>query len=429
MSRPRVLFVDDEPRILDGLRRSLRGMRGEWEMSFVTSGAAALELIGEVPHDVVVSDMRMPGMNGAELLTHISRLHPEVARVVLSGHTEPESAIKVAVAGHRFLTKPADVEHVIEVIGELTTLAPGHGLRARRIAGAIRTLPTPVWHVDLFTEMLRGPDVELCGAVQAASHNVGLAAKLLQLSGSPFFSSRSRVGSIENVISAVGLPTIQALVNTGQLLWSSPVGGSPAQEYLGQALRHAVATAELVGSMASPGNRAHARAAALLQDVGRFVCLAGAGPDVDLAAPDCNGVPYREVGVELLRLWGLPVPIVTAVARRDTEHRPDATGLGVSAAVRAAHLLIQETESRDPSDGAHDAELATLLAHPQLAAGDGRWREAARDASEQAGRWPPSMIPGNPRRARSDPGPERLGTVVPNGVSGDGRGNGERERS
>ncbi len=79
----RILFVDDEPRILDGLRRMLRSKRKEWEMSFVGSGAEALSLLGEHAFDVVVSDMRMPGMDGAALLDHVKARHPEVVRIIL----------------------------------------------------------------------------------------------------------------------------------------------------------------------------------------------------------------------------------------------------------------------------------------------------------------------------------------------------------
>jgi CheY-like chemotaxis protein len=393
MRKPRVLFVDDEPRILDGLRRSLRGKRGEWEMSFVTSGAEALRALRDTPHDVVVSDMRMPGMDGAELLTHVSRRHPEVARVVLSGHTEPAAAIKVAVAGHRFLTKPSDPESVVTVIEQLLVLTSGtHPAQARRIAGGVRSLPTLPAHVDRLSALLRDPEVELSSAIRAASHDVGLTAKLLQLSNSAFFGARARGVSMDSVVNAVGLPTVQALFSAGQLLWSSTEWRPEAEGHLGIAWRHAVATACLVGSIASPANRPHAQAAALLQDVGRFVCLAGQqdddwGPALDPAATVCGGVPYRDVGVELLHLWGLPRPVVTAVAERDVPHRVAAAGLGVTGAVRAAHLLLQDTESRDPSVGSHADELALILAHPQLTAQPvDYWPGAAVEASERAGR-------------------------------------------
>jgi CheY-like chemotaxis protein len=399
VSRPRVLFVDDDGRILDGLRRSLRGKRTEWDMSFVDSGAAALDLLAATPHDVVVSDMRMPGMDGAELLTHVSRRHPEVARVVLSGHTEQAAAIKVAVAGHRFLTKPTDIDNVVGVITELTDgTADPQRREVRRRAGAVRSLPAPQPHIDRLTALVGPPAGELSTAVQAVSHSIGLTAKLLQLSTSPFFNTRSRVASLDSVVNALGLPTVQALIGTGQVLWCSPAWGPAVEAQLAGTIRHAVATCYLIDALASPGNRPYAQAAALLQDVGRLVWLAGAqatgaesagarntgAQDTGAEGSDAD---CRDVGVELLRLWGLPAPIVTAVAERDATHRPSSAGLGISAALRTAHLLIQRTESRDPHAGTHGDELAHLLSHPQLAAAPTDWGRAAEEAFTRAGQW------------------------------------------
>jgi hypothetical protein len=91
--------------------------------------------------------------------------------------------------------------------------------------------------------------------------------------------------------------------------------------------------------------------------------------------------------VELLHLWGLPEPVVKAVAERDLEHEPSSSGMGVATAVRAAHLLIQDTGSRDRSDGSHEEELAALLTHPQLVARDADWRNLADEASVRAEQW------------------------------------------
>jgi CheY-like chemotaxis protein len=72
----RILFVDDESRILEGLQRMLRPQRQHWEMAFASSGEAALKLLEERPFDVIVSDMRMPVMDGAALLTHVRDRFP-----------------------------------------------------------------------------------------------------------------------------------------------------------------------------------------------------------------------------------------------------------------------------------------------------------------------------------------------------------------
>ncbi len=71
-----VLFVDDEQAILDGLRNSLRKERKRWDMSFALGGQQALEAMKQTPADVVITDMRMPGMDGAELLRQIQRDFP-----------------------------------------------------------------------------------------------------------------------------------------------------------------------------------------------------------------------------------------------------------------------------------------------------------------------------------------------------------------
>jgi len=84
----RVLFVDDEQGILDGLRRMLRPLRHEWEMTFATGGEQGLAALAAHPFDVVVSDMRMPVMNGLEFLVHVRERYPAVVRIILSGYAE-----------------------------------------------------------------------------------------------------------------------------------------------------------------------------------------------------------------------------------------------------------------------------------------------------------------------------------------------------
>ena len=109
MSRKmRVLFVDDQPEILSGLRRMLLGLRNEWQMEFAESGEEALKLMDESPFDVVVSDMRMIGMDGAELLTETMVRHPSTVRIILSGQADHESVMRAVTPAHQYLSKPCD---------------------------------------------------------------------------------------------------------------------------------------------------------------------------------------------------------------------------------------------------------------------------------------------------------------------------------
>jgi len=77
-AKTRVLFVDDESLVLNGLQRMLRPLNSQWEMTFVDSGAKALEAMARAPYAVVVSDMRMPGMNGAQLFAEISKVPSQI---------------------------------------------------------------------------------------------------------------------------------------------------------------------------------------------------------------------------------------------------------------------------------------------------------------------------------------------------------------
>src|ERR1700690_3452566 len=116
MNRRRILFVDDEQNVLSGLRNLLRKQRDHWEMLFVTSGAAALAEMEQAPVDVIVSDMRMPGMDGGTLLGHVKERHPSTVRIVLSGYAEREAVSRVMSVAHQFLSKPAEADAVRAVI-------------------------------------------------------------------------------------------------------------------------------------------------------------------------------------------------------------------------------------------------------------------------------------------------------------------------
>ncbi len=108
--KKRILFVDDEPRILSGLRRMLRPMRHEWEMSFAGGGQEALDFLSREPFDVIVTDIRMPGMDGVELLKEVRKQHPKIVRIGLSGSADREAIIGAVGLTHQYLAKPCDAE-------------------------------------------------------------------------------------------------------------------------------------------------------------------------------------------------------------------------------------------------------------------------------------------------------------------------------
>jgi DNA-binding NarL/FixJ family response regulator len=112
----RVLFVDDEPNVLDGIRRQLRN---HLDIETAVGAAAGLEIVKtKGPFAVVISDMRMPDMNGARFLAKVNEISPPTIRMVLSGQSDLDSAVAAVNEGHifRFLMKPCDTDKLLDVI-------------------------------------------------------------------------------------------------------------------------------------------------------------------------------------------------------------------------------------------------------------------------------------------------------------------------
>lgn len=116
-----ILLVDDEVAILDGLRRQLRK---KFTVHTAMGGSEALELLEVEPVAVVVSDMRMPQMDGATFLSEVRRRHPNVVRILLTGQADTQAAITAVNHGqiYRFLTKPCPPEVLLEEIGSAVEL-------------------------------------------------------------------------------------------------------------------------------------------------------------------------------------------------------------------------------------------------------------------------------------------------------------------
>lgn len=113
----RLLIVDDEEAVLQALKRLFHR---HYDVVLVTSGAAAVELLQQEEFDLIISDMRMPGMSGAELLRHCFEQYPEMIRILLTGYSDLESAIKAVNEGniYRYISKPWDNDQLRNIVAE-----------------------------------------------------------------------------------------------------------------------------------------------------------------------------------------------------------------------------------------------------------------------------------------------------------------------
>ena len=143
-----VLFVDDEPKVLEGLRRMLRAYRREWTMEFCEGAEQAMAAMAREHFDVVVTDMRMPGMDGAELLTRVRDQYPDTVRIVLSGQSEQERILRAVGPAHQYLSKPCDPEFL------RLTITRASMLNKRLINPQLKTLAVSYTHLTLPTKRI-----------------------------------------------------------------------------------------------------------------------------------------------------------------------------------------------------------------------------------------------------------------------------------
>jgi CheY-like chemotaxis protein len=125
--RKRILFVDDEPAVLAGLQAAFRRDSERWDMVFAPGSDAAVAVLATGEFDAVVSDMRMPGMDGAGLLDHVRHTSPQTRRIMLSGSTDSQDAMRAAPAAEEVLTKPCTARAVRATLERLLTVAAATG--------------------------------------------------------------------------------------------------------------------------------------------------------------------------------------------------------------------------------------------------------------------------------------------------------------
>jgi DNA-binding NarL/FixJ family response regulator len=188
LSAIRVIFVDDEPRVLEGLKRMLRPKRNEWQMTFVGSAQAALEALRAEPCEVVVTDMRMPGMSGAELLEVVQREYPDTIRLILSGQAETESVMKALGVSHQFLSKPCDADILQGTIARAFALRDLAGNPAvKTLVARINKLPTLPATYQKLVECLKSPDADMDDVAQIIARDPSMSARLLKVVNSAYF--------------------------------------------------------------------------------------------------------------------------------------------------------------------------------------------------------------------------------------------------
>jgi putative nucleotidyltransferase with HDIG domain len=398
--RRTVLFVDDDPNILEGLKTRLHRQRRKWDMRFAGSGKEALELLEKEAVDVIVSDMRMPEMDGATLLTRVRELRPRVIRIVLSGQAEMDTALRAIAVAHQFLNKPCEpgmIENVIERACKLQALISEEVLM--KTVGRIDRLPSLPKTYSRLVSALANENVRVDDIAQILKQDMAICAKTLQMVNSAFFRLPRTISRLEEAVSYLGFSTIKQVVLSVEVFQGFKPAGNP--RFSLEAMQtHSLGVGSLAATLFDePKKKEDAFVAGLLHDIGKLI-LATELPDyVDRAVLEMDrlgcpmhsaeestwGVTHAEVGACLLGLWGLPYPMVEAVANHHAPRRVESTGFDLLASTHAADALIHEAEAAreaqargrplEKRDQWLDLAWLTELGVAQKVEG---WREAAR---------------------------------------------------
>ncbi|MGB8167391.1 MAG: response regulator [Chthoniobacteraceae bacterium] len=396
--KKRLLFVDDETMLLDLYKLVFEDESDQWEISFAPGGQEALALMDVTPMDVLVSDMRMPGMSGAELVQEVMKRYPRTSRLIMSGYADSEQIAQCLGATHQFIAKPFELQILRGTISRVCSLDSWLlDERLKSLVAQLRSLPSlPSLYFQIM-EALGSPDTSLEQIGDIIGRDPSMTAKILQLVNSAFFGIARRISNPVEAVQFLGVGRVRSLV------LSLHVFSCFDQVHLKNfsietVWKHSMSTGLVAQKIArlQKADRAftdEAYVAGMLHDIGK-VMLAASLPDlydqaVKLGADqkialveaerEIFGVTHAQVGAYLLGLWGLPITIVEAVA---FHHNPLESAVKTFSPLTTVHVASAlERQIRGLEANAADLAIDTeYLSELDLEARLEDWREAAEEA-------------------------------------------------
>lgn len=354
----KILFVDDEPGIVNGIKRMIRQLKNTWEIDYVLSGKEAIEFININSVDVVVSDLRMPQMDGAELLEYFLKYHPKTIRIILSGQADDSLTLKTLKTAHQFLSKPCPPElliHTIEKIILSRSLIESESVV--KIVNSIEDLPSlPELFIQIENELNSGsPSINKIA--QLISHDISISAKILQIANSSFYGTYGQMTDLITAVNLLGFNVIKSMIL--YLRFHSFITPEISKYFsVYDIWKHSNDVAVLAKNIAEKEKVNSsivktAYSAGLLHDIGKLIFLKH--PDiVNILKKNTNisyekeiqllNVNHAQAGAYLLNIWNLPNSLVDAVATHHVyqEYYPQS----VTSLVYYANLAInEETEN------------------------------------------------------------------------------------
>ena len=328
-AKPRILFVDDEPNILQGIRRLLFRFQKQWEIDFAESGKEALEKFAAQPFDFLVSDMRMPNMDGAELLQRIKTKYPDTIRLVLSGQSDRDQIMRSVKLAHRYFTKPCQEDELIETISGLVQWRQKIvSSEVKKIASSISFVPSNVGIINELVAELEKTAPNIGVVRNLVCQDIGLSIKLIQIVSSSFFGERKVIYDPGHAATLLGMDLLRKLLVEAEIYAEGDEFGQKIARLCNASIEMANAAREIAEVRYDDVElQQQAYLSGLLTNVGKMILMHYAPEKyqqvvervkekrislVD-AESEIFGLTHTEVGGYILGLWGLPEKVIEAV--------------------------------------------------------------------------------------------------------------------
>ncbi len=368
-----ILFVDDEQRILDGLRRMLYSFRKHWNMSFASGGKEALEMMENQHFDVIVSDMRMPEINGAQLLNTVKERYPDVIRFILSGYSDKEMIMQTLNAADQFLTKPCDAELLKDTILKAFEARERVGKQnLLAMVSEMKSLPTlPDLYVRLM-DLLELPNSSLKDISAIVSQEMTVTAKVLQLVNSAFFGLRSHIQNIQQALAYLGLETLKAVILTTDVF--AQFSRKEIERFdITKLYNHSIMVSAVARKIAETVRKEatfidQCGMAGMLHDIGKVILIRNKPEEYAnvLKQRHQNNTPsyqlenklfdvnHATLGGYLMNLWGLPSKITDAISFHHDPRKSLSIDFNVTDVVYVSNILVGQMSKSNkysvPSD-------------------------------------------------------------------------------
>jgi HD-like signal output (HDOD) protein len=329
----RIVFVDDDPQVLEGLRRMLFGRRDIWQMRFFTDPKAALVSLEEESAELVISDLQMPGMDGVAFLEQVRKRHSEAIRYILTGVLDHPLLGQAIRCSHQIIAKPCRPNLLCEVIGRAETIKLRlAGITKVSLFSGLNDLPVMPESYQKVLDVLSSPTASPRRLGQLVAEDMGMSAKIVQLANSSWFGRSGRIHDPIQAVLFLGVKTVEAMVLTeGIFARLSPelvkaFGVSALQSHC---LRVSMLARKICTDSQFSAERIDAAATSgILHDAGKIVLITKM-EDVFRQAlirsrteerplyqveQELVGVSHAELVGAMLQLWGMPVEIIEATA-------------------------------------------------------------------------------------------------------------------